>query len=83
MVLGSKTHGGHIDEFDNQLDDPNGFSDHAGEDPASLSVWEHLKALSVSAKLTLVYINLVLVALLIYLHWVRSTAEREMQRSVM
>lgn len=52
-----------IDEFDNQLDDPNQYDN--PQDPASLSVVEHLRALSVTGKLSLVYV----VALLIYLLW--------------
>lgn len=71
MVLGSTAQGGHVDDFDSQLDDPNGFSDHAGQDPVNLSVCEHLKALSVTGRLTLVYIAFILVVLLVYLDWVR------------
>lgn len=68
---------GNVDEFDNELDDraSGGFSDHPGQDPASLSVLEHLKSLSIRGKLTLVYILVVLIALLLWLHWVSIHVE--------
>ena len=46
--------GGGIDEFDNQLNDPNQYDN--PQDPASLSVAEHLCALTIRGKLVLVYI---------------------------
>lgn len=60
--------GGGIDEFDNQLNDPNQYDN--PQDPASLSVMEHLRALSLRGKLTLVYIVGLLLAMLWFLDWV-------------
>ena len=60
--------GGGIDEFDNQLNDPNQYDN--PQDPASLSVMEHLRALSIRGKLTLVYIVGLLLCMLWELDWV-------------
>lgn len=64
--------GGGIDEFDNQLNDPGQYDN--PQDPASLSVVEHLRALSVNGKLTLLYLMGVIVFLLCWLRgdWVSS-----------
>lgn len=64
----SRQGGGGIDEFDNQLNDPNQYDN--PQDPASLSVMEHLRALSLRGKLTLVYIVGLLLAMLWFLDWV-------------
>lgn len=66
--------GGNIDEFDNQLNDPNQYDN--PQDPASLSVTEHLRALSIRGKLTLVYIAGVLIYLLVQCDWVRQLYTR-------
>lgn len=42
------------DEFDSQLNDPGQYDN--PQDPASLSVAEHLRALSVRGKLVLLYV---------------------------
>lgn len=46
--------GREADEFDNQLNDPGQYDN--PQDPASLSVVEHLRALSVRGKLVLLYV---------------------------
>lgn len=46
--------GGLSDEFDSQLNDPGQYDN--PQDPASLSVAEHLRALSVRGKLVLLYV---------------------------
>lgn len=62
-------HGGAgIDEFDNQLNDPNQYDN--PQDPASLSLAEHVRALSVRGKLVLLYIVCLLLLLLWKLDWV-------------
>ena len=60
--------GGGIDEFDNQLNDPNQYDN--PQDPASLSVAEHLCALTIRGKLVLVYIVGLLLCMLWMLDWV-------------
>lgn len=55
--------GGNIDEFDNQLSDPNQYDN--PQDPASLSAVEHLLALSFRGNLTLLYIVAVLIYVLV------------------
>lgn len=64
--------GGGIDEFDNQLNDPGQYDN--PQDPASLSVVEHLRSLSVNGKLTLLYLVGVIVFLLCWLRgdWVSA-----------
>lgn len=64
--------GGSIDDFDNQLNDPGQYDN--PQDPASLSVVEHLRALSANGKLTLLYLVAVLVFLLCWLRgdWVSA-----------
>lgn len=66
--------GGGIDDFDNQLNDPGQYDN--PQDPASLSVVEHLRALSVNGKLTLLYLLGVIVFLLCWLRgdWVSAGA---------
>lgn len=66
--------GGGIDEFDNQLNDPNQYDN--PQDPASLSVTEHLLALSIRGKLTLVYIVGLLVCMLWIVDWVSVSLSR-------
>lgn len=61
--------GGNIDEFDNQLSDPNQYDN--PQDPASLSAVEHLRALSLRGKLTLIYIAAVLICVFVETDWVR------------
>jgi len=62
----SVNHG--VDEFDNQLNDPGQYDN--PQDPASLSVVEHLRALSVKGKLTLLYVLAVILLLVLWLDWV-------------
>lgn len=64
----SVNQGGGVDEFDNQLNDPGQYDN--PQDPASLSVVEHLRALSVKGKLTLVYVLAVILLLVLWLDWV-------------
>lgn len=59
-----------MDEFDAQLNDPNQYDN--PQDPANLSVVEHLRSLSIYGKLTVLYIVLVLLYLLVTCHWVRE-----------
>lgn len=59
-----------IDEIDSQLNDPGQYDN--PQDPARLSVMEHLRALSIIGKLTLAYIVLVLLWLLIRDSWVSN-----------
>ncbi|CAM9773553.1 unnamed protein product [Ascophyllum nodosum] len=59
---------GVVDEFDNQLNDAGQYDN--PQDPASLSLVEHIRALSVRGKLTLVYIVFVLIYLLFRKGWV-------------
>lgn len=63
---------GGIDDFDNQLNDPGQYDN--PQDPASLSVVEHLRALSATGKLTLLYLVAVIVFLLCWLRgdWVSA-----------
>lgn len=69
-MLGRQTAG--IDDFDNQLNDPGQYDN--PQDPASLSVVEHLRSLSVNGKLTLLYLLAVIVFLLCWLRgdWVSA-----------
>lgn len=60
--------GADVDEFDNQLNDPGQYDN--PQDPASLSVVEHLRALSIRGKLTLLYVAGVIVFVLCTLDWV-------------
>lgn len=66
-MLAGGSRGG-IDEFDNQLNDPNQYDN--PQDPASLSVVEHIRSLSIRGKLTLAYIAAVLIYLLWACDWV-------------
>lgn len=66
----SVNQGGGVDEFDNQLNDPGQYDN--PQDPASLSVVEHLRALSVKGKLTLLYVLAVILLLVLWLDWVSS-----------
>lgn len=59
-----------IDEFDSQLNDPGQYDN--PQDPARLSVVEHLRSLSIMGKLTLIYIVFVLLWLLIRDSWVSN-----------
>ena len=60
--------GARVDESDHQLNDPDQYDN--SQDPASLSVVEHIRALSLRGKLTLAYIILVLLLLLFTTSWV-------------
>ncbi|CAM9391616.1 unnamed protein product [Ectocarpus fasciculatus] len=64
--------GADVDEFDNQLNDPGQYDN--PQDPASLSVVEHLRALSIRGKLTLLYVAGVIVFVLCTLDWVIAFA---------
>lgn len=59
-----------VDEFDNQLNDPGQYDN--PQDPASLSVVEHIRALSIRGKLTLLYIFGVIMFVLWKLDWVSA-----------
>lgn len=66
--------GADVDEFDNQLNDPGQYDN--PQDPASLSVVEHLRALSIRGKLTLLYVAGVIVFVLWTLDWVSQGVAR-------
>lgn len=65
-----------VDEFDNQLNDPGQYDN--PQDPASLSVVEHLRALSIRGKLTLLYVAGVIVFVLWTLDWVSQSVARSL-----
>ena len=60
--------GARVDEFDHGLNDPSQYDN--SQDPASLSVVGHIRALSLRGKLTLAYIIFVLLFLLFKTTWV-------------
>lgn len=72
VIMSRGETGGNIDEFDSQLNDPHQYDN--PQDPASLSVVEHLRGLSIYGKLTVLYIFAVLVFLLVRCHWVRHNS---------
>lgn len=64
--------GGISDEFDSQLNDPGQYDN--PQDPASLSVVEHLRALSIRGKLVLLYVTGALTYLLLKFDMVSLSA---------